>query len=148
MADGGSCCSEPPRKAIALSTHTTPGQLEQAPVPKLPSPKSHLCISSCREWVWLCPHQPHFTYQPEGVFSVWTWRMSVPKRAQGVPVSQSSPCPYRREKLCRIICNVQFWNRNCINAIKYVSWLNTSPLLKGKQTCAANQEIQFLEMYR
>lgn len=43
-------------------------------------------------------------------------------------------------------CNSE--RRNCINAIKYGYRLNTSPLLRGKLTYAANQEIQFLEMYR
>lgn len=40
MADGGSCCSKPPRKAIALGTHTNAtaagtGTCAQTPLPRI-----------------------------------------------------------------------------------------------------------------
>lgn len=147
MADGGSCCSKAPWKG--RSSRPTPrqprGSWSGHPCPKRP-PQNHTCpfpavlgtgmaVPTCYPPTW----RNIFSLNPENIRA---------KASTLSSASQGSPCRYRTEKLCRIIFNVQFWKRNCINAINYGYRLNTSPRLKGKLTYAANQEMQFLETCR
>lgn len=72
--------------------------------------------------------------------------------AKTCPISSSIPAltlpVEKREELCGIIVNGWFWKTNCINDIKYLYRLNTSPVLSRKLTYTLNQRIKFLEIYR